>query len=88
MRAAAPSNVCRIGIEYGLVVSLAVLRKRVDYVRIRLVTIGLESIHDHAKAAIGHDGALEGSFGLKPENNLILFVDVSRPVRRDGARDL
>ena len=58
VRAAAPPDVRRVGIEHRLIVGLPILGKCLNHVGIGLVAVSFEGIGNHAEAAIGHDGAL------------------------------
>src|SRR5262245_24180096 len=55
---------------------------------IELIPINLERIRNHAEAAIRHNGALEGRFGLKADNDFVLAIDIARTVRGNGAWNL
>ena len=48
VRAAAAPDVGGVGVEDAVVVGLAVLRERLDHVRVGLVAVGLQSVDHHA----------------------------------------
>ena len=88
MRAATLPDVSGVSIEHGIVMSLAILGKCLDHMRIGFVTVRLESIRHHAEAAIRHYGPLQGRVGLKTDDDFILSIDVARIMCRDGTWNL
>jgi hypothetical protein len=83
VRTAARPNIGGVGVEHALVVRLAILRERLNDVRVRLVAVGLQGAEHHAEAAVGHDRPLERRFGLKPDDDLVVLIDVAGGVCRD-----
>ena len=88
VRTAAASDIGSVGIEDPFVVRLAIFCECFDHGGIRLVAIGLESIDDHAEAAVGHDGPFERSLCLQTDDDLVFPIDVARCVRGDRAGNL
>ena len=88
VRAAAAPHVGRVGVEDAVVVRLAVLGEGLDDVRVGLVAVGFQGSGDHPEAAVRHDRAPERRFGLQPDDDFVVAVDVARGVGGDGARDL
>ena len=88
VRAAAATDVRGVGVEDGVVVRLAILRERLDDVRIGLVAVGLERAGHHPEAAVRHDRALQRRLGLQTDDDLVLAIDVARRMRRDRAGNL
>ena len=78
----------RVGVEYAVVVRLAVLGKDFAKALVRLVAVGFETRRDHAPTAKRHDRALERRVGLQADDDLVILVDVAGPVRENAGRDL
>src|SRR5690349_4379830 len=68
--------------------SLTILAEGLDYMWVRFITISLERTQNHAQAAVRHDRPLQWSFGLQPDDDFILAIDVTRRVRRNRTWDL
>src|SRR5262249_60083874 len=88
VRAAAAPDVHRVSVEDAVVVRLSILGKSFDDVRVRFVPVGLQRAEDHAKAAVGHDGALEWRFGLQADDYFVLTIDIAWRVCSYSTRDL
>jgi hypothetical protein len=88
VRASAAPHVSRIGIEHGVVVCLAILAEGLDDLRIRLVPVRFQRVDDQAQAAVGHDRPLERRIGLKPDDDLVVLVDVTGRMGGDRAGNL
>src|SRR5690348_7017007 len=88
MRTAAAPDVRCIRIEDAVVMGLAILCKSLDDVRVWFVSISLQRIKDHAKAAVRYDGALQWEFGLQADDHFVIAIDIARRVRGYSARNL
>jgi hypothetical protein len=69
VRAAAAANVGGVGVEHRVVVRAAVLRERLDHLRIGLIAVGLEGVHHEAQSAVGHHRALQRRVGLQADDD-------------------
>jgi hypothetical protein len=78
--AAAGPHVGGVGVEYRVVVGLAVLGEDLHDLRIRLVVVGLESIYHQTETAVRQDAALERCVGLQSDDDLVVPVDSTRAV--------
>jgi hypothetical protein len=67
---------------------LAILRERLDDVRVGLVAMRLEGVGDHPETAVRHDRPLQRCLGLQSDDDLVLTVDVARGVGGNGAGNL
>ena len=81
VRTATASDIGSVRIEDPIVVRLAIFCECFDDGGVRLVTIGFESIGDHAESAVGHDRSFERSLGLQTNDDLVFPIDVARCVR-------
>ncbi len=56
--------------------------------RIHLATVGFKRTADHVDPAVRVQGALERLVGLQADDCLQLLVNIARPVRGNGGRDV
>jgi len=52
------------------------------------MSVSLESAQNHPKAAVWHDGALQGRLCLKPNDDFVLLINVAGAMRRNRAGNL
>ena len=76
-----------VGVEYALVVGLAVLGEELHDLGVHMVAVLLTGLHRHADAAVGLQGPLEGLVGLEAHDFLSALVQIARPVGGDGGDD-
>ncbi len=77
MAAPAGHDFRRIGIEDPVIVGLAVLGEDLMHDRIGLESGRFQPGLDHAQSAVRHYGASEWRVRLKPDDHLVVAVDVA-----------
>ena len=77
MARASRTNVGSVDVENGIVVGLAVLGEDLLHGRVVFLACFVNSGLNHAPAAIGHHGALEGAVSLQTNHYVVLLADVT-----------
>ena len=67
-----------VGVEYALIVGLAVFAEVTLDLGIQLIAVGVQALLGHADAAVQVDHPLEGGIGLQADDDLVFLINVAR----------